>query len=478
MVSTWAAIRKKTAAPPVPPRILPPAEQPCAPAFAPEELIRNAIRRRAVEAVIWGMPVVNFDLMYQEMVRKTAGGGFNKILYWPKAPDWKNQTLTPEPDAIYLMPFFDTKAGPLVLEIPPAGEVALSGSIMNRWQAAIADIGPGGVDKGEGGKYLLLPPGHDRSKGPPGYITTSSDSWLGYAVIRVLPAGPSAADVERAVAHAQAIKLYPLSHADDPPPTSYLDAGTCVFDATIRHDLSFYESVHRMVDAEPWLERDRAMIEPLKTIGIERGKPFLPDAGTRQILAEAVLEAKAWLEFHCDRLPSWHEGGHWFAPISQDVARNVTSFWRTPDAYPTGNRAMTCSMAFLSGMDVGDAPHTLMAMRDREGRPLEGSRQYRLRLPAGVPVSRTWSVAVYDRASHAFIRNMPWAGRSSLTPDLVRGEDGAVEIWLGRVAPAGLETNWIPADAAGRFEVLARFYGAQKPLLDKSWRLPDIERIS
>ena len=34
-----------------------------------DTVLSNAIRRRAVEAVIWGMPVVNFDLMYQEMVK-------------------------------------------------------------------------------------------------------------------------------------------------------------------------------------------------------------------------------------------------------------------------------------------------------------------------------------------------------------------------------------------------------------------------
>jgi hypothetical protein len=422
------------------------------------------------------MPVVGFDLMVQEMVRKTKGG-FNSILYWPRLPDWKNQTLAPEPDAIYLMAFFDMRSGPLVLDVPRSGDMALSGSIMNRWQAAIADIGPGGVDKGEGGKYLVLPPhhdrGHDRNRGTDGFIATFSDSYLGYAVIRIVPA--AAADVERAVAYAKTIRLYSLASAEDPPPTVFVDAGACVFDATIRYDLSFYESVHRMVDAEPWLERDRAMIEPLKTIGIERGKPFAPDAQTRAILGAAVAEAKAWLDYHYDRQPPWH--GHWFVPISQDVARNVTSFWRTPDSYPTGKRALACSMAFLSGMDVGDAPHTLMARCDGEGRALEGARRYRLTIPSNVPVSGHWTIAVYDQANHALIRNMPWACRSSLMPELKRNADGSVDIWLGAAAPAGMETNWIAADAAGRFEVLARFHGPGRALLTKSWRLPDIEQI-
>ena len=47
-----------------------------------------------------------------------------------------------------------------------------------------------------------------------------------------------------------------------------------VFDGVIPYDVRFFESLHRMVQAEPWLERDRAMIDMLKSIGIEQGKPL------------------------------------------------------------------------------------------------------------------------------------------------------------------------------------------------------------
>jgi len=78
------------------------------------------IERRAVEAIIWGMPAVNYDLMYQAMVRE-AKGAFNQVAYWSRLPDWKIQTLTPNPDAIYFTPFTSTaEVGPIVLEIPAA----------------------------------------------------------------------------------------------------------------------------------------------------------------------------------------------------------------------------------------------------------------------------------------------------------------------------------------------------------------------
>src|SRR3984957_3969065 len=105
--------------------------------LTPEQLTSNALHRRAIEAVIWGMPAVNTDLMYQAMAREVKGR-WNQIVYWLRLLDWKNQTLTPNPDAIYFMPFFDTKdVGPIVLEIPPADEGgSITGSVMDCWQSA------------------------------------------------------------------------------------------------------------------------------------------------------------------------------------------------------------------------------------------------------------------------------------------------------------------------------------------------------
>ena len=67
-------------------------------------------------------------------------------------------------------------------------------------------------------------------------------------------------------------------------------------------------------------------------------------------------------------------------------------------------------------------------------------------------------------------------GRSSQTPELQRNIDGSADLFFGPTAPPGKESNWIPTDANGRFEVLARFYGPQPPLFNKAWRLPDIEK--
>ncbi len=157
-------------------------------------LAESALQRRAVEAVIWGMPAVNYDLMLQEMLGKTDGR-VGQVIYWGRPLDSRNQTLTPNPDALYFMTFFNTKDGPIVLDLPPGdASGSFNGNIVTVWQMPLEDAGLLGHDKGAGGKYLVLPPGYVGSA-PAGYIPLQSDTYGGYALIRSNLVSHSDADV-------------------------------------------------------------------------------------------------------------------------------------------------------------------------------------------------------------------------------------------------------------------------------------------
>jgi hypothetical protein len=444
--------------------------------ISPEELTRRAVERRAVEAVIWGMPAVNTDLMYQAMLK--LGGKPDQIVYWSRLLDWRNQTLTPNPDVIYLMAFFNTKDGPVVIEIPPADGGVINGSIMDPWQAALEDVGPAGADKGAGGKYLILPPGY-KEKAPEGYIALPSANYQGYALLRSILRSGSAADVEAAVAYGKRIKLYPFSQAADPPETVFLDAVGAVYDSTIPYDLRFFQSLDRFVQSEPWLERDKAMIDPLKSIGIEKGKPFEPAKATQDLLNAAAGEAHAWLELKYETMfAPYYEGRQWVFPILPDVIGGLQSQFANPDSYPVDGRGVTYTMAFFSTKHSGIGQYYLMAIKDKNGNALDGGGAYRLTVPANAPVRQYWSATAYDRATHALIRDTARSGRSSQSPGLQVNADSSVDIYFGPQAPDGKESNWVPTNAAGKFEVLFRFYGPEKAVFDKTWKLPDIERVA
>jgi len=447
---------------------------------ASDDLAHRTIKRRAVEAVIWSTPAVNFDRMYQAMVHDAnAGDGGNKIVYWSRLFDWKNQTLTPNPDSIYLMAFFNTKdVGPVVLEIPPADEGSITGSIDDCWQTAIEDVGPAGLDKGKGGKYLILPPDY-KDKAPSGYFVLETHNYEGFALLRSTLKSNTDADIAKAVAYGKRIKIYPLSQAVHPPATQFVDAISIVFDATIPWDMRYFESLNRIVQTEPWLPRDKAMIDQLRSIGIEKGKPFSPDAKMEETLKGAVAEAHSWLADQYEHSyfpPPYYDGGNWHVPVSPDVIEGLHTFYGDPDKYPIDGRAVAYTLGFFSAKHFGAGSFYLMTFNDKDGHSLEGSNTYRLNVSANAPVSQYWSATVYDRDTHALIRNMQWASRSSQTPGLQKNADGSVDIYFGPKAPSGKDSNWVPTSASGKFEVLFRLYGPQKPLFDKTWKLPDIEK--
>jgi hypothetical protein len=443
-----------------------------------DDLARRTIERRAVEAVIWGMPAVNLDLMLQAMVG-SAKGQPNQIVYWSRLPDWKNQTLTPNPDVIYVMPFFNTKdAGPMVLEIPPADGGVINGTVMDAWQVPLEDVGPAGVDKGKGGKYLILPPGHAAAV-PDGYIALPSPNYQGYALLRSILQSGSDADVAKAVVYSKRIKLYPLSQAANPPTTTFVDAIDVVYDSTIPYDLRFFQSLDRVVQMEPWLPRDKVMIDMLKSIGIEKGKPFDPDTQTQDVLNSAAREARALLEIRYEGMfRPYFDISRWALPAMPDYLKASSDGFSDPTAYPVDSRGLAFTFAFFTPKHLGQGQSYLMTLKDSEGQNLDGGKSYRLAVPPNAPVSQYWSATVYDRATHGLIRNITRSGRGSQSPGLQKNADGSVDIYFGPKAPAGKEANWVPTNPSGQFEVLFRLYGPEKAFADKTWKLPDIEQVS
>ncbi len=346
----------------------------------------KVLRRRAVEAVIWGMPAVNFDRMLRAAIKN--GGKANQMIFWSRPVNSKNQTLTPNPDTIYLNPFYDTRKGPVVLEIPPAQpDAVIVGSIDDSWQTALEDVGPAGVDKGKGGKYLITPPGYT-DKAPDGYIVLPSDTYQGFVLLRSNFKSRSEADIATAVEYGKRTRIYPLGAKPDS--TVYVDVYDKPFDATIPYDWTFFESLHGFVQVEPWLTRDKVMIDFLKTIGIEKGKPFAPDEKTKAIFDEAARNARAEIDLRYAELfdPPFNEGTHWALPASQDVAAGIQTDFADPNSYPVSSRGVTYAMAFFSAKHLGEGQYYLMSLSDHAGHPLDGKNTYRLTVPPKAPVKQ------------------------------------------------------------------------------------------
>ncbi len=104
-----------------------------------------------------------------------------------------------------------------------------------------------------------------------------------------------------------------------------------------------------------------------------------------------------------------------------------------------------------------------------------GDNNYTLRVPPTAPVEQFWAMTLYDVETRCFIDNQhEIAGRDSRM-DLIKNDDGSVDLYFGPAAPEGKEKNWIPTVPGRGWFAYFRFYAPTKPYFDRSWQLPDIE---
>ena len=114
---------------------------------------------------------------------------------------------------------------------------------------------------------------------------------------------------------------------------------------------------------------------------------------------------------------------------------------------------------------------------DKDGEWLNGSNTYKLHIQAKVPVKQFWQIPVYDVTRRAMINN---GQRSTIsgTDNLTRNADGSVDIYFAPQLPQGVsETNWIKTTPEEGWFTLPRLYAPEQPILDKTWRWNDIEKI-
>lgn len=171
-----------------------------------EELNRRNIERRAVDAVIWGVPIVSLDMMRQAYFRD-GKAQYNDIIWWPKGASWKNQSLATNTIVRYIYFFSNTKKdGPVVFELPPAvAGAGFYGTIMDAWQVPLTDVGV----EGKGGKYLLLPPDY-KGEVQSGYIPMRLKTYNSYTLVRSILASNSEEDVRKGDALVKTMKVYPV----------------------------------------------------------------------------------------------------------------------------------------------------------------------------------------------------------------------------------------------------------------------------
>ena len=432
---------------------------------------------RAVDAAVWAMPLMNFKF-YRDALAK-AGVGPNDVGYNSKVQDWRFQTATPNNTTPYIHAYWTIENGPIVFEMPASEEgIGIFGTIMDAWQRPLDDVGSNGRDRGLGARYMMVPPGYD---GPllPNALVYEQDTNFGFAVLRpILAGGATEENLAKATALTKQIKVYPLSEADGEVSTQYVDVYGVPLEMTPVMDGGIYGHIHEMIGEEVVLDRDLAMMGALARIGIKRNAPFEPDAKMQAIYDAAGPEALEYLidQYHRVLNPFVFEGKRWSALVPNG-SRETEWSYEYPSYYDYIARGALYYAIITSVKNYGTSTYYLDLAETPDGEWLDGGRNYKLTVPANVPVRDFWSITTYDLVTASYLRDLNPSTIDSTMPDVVKNEDGSVDIYFGPTAPEGKESNWLPTDPERRFFLLARFYGPEPSLLDSSFELNDMERM-
>ena len=227
--------------------------------------------------------------------------------------------LTPNSDTPYGIASLDLKiGGPIVIELPPGNFVGFVNDHNFRW---VHDMGNPRPDKGQGGKYLVLPPGYNGTV-PSGYYVGRSDTWKATVTIRSVPAD---GNVTKALATFDDIKVYPLSEAANPSNFRFIDVTNQSMPSPLvkwEDNLEYWKQLKAVIDEETSPVEFRPMYGMLQSLGIEKGKPFNPDARMTGLLQKATESALAELKVNAfaNRDPDllvWNDRNWEWTPLAQ-----------------------------------------------------------------------------------------------------------------------------------------------------------------
>jgi hypothetical protein len=486
----------------------------------PDEATANEVYdqldlQRGVSAYLNGLRGVSI-LAARNGIRAAGVRDNEGILIFSGLMDAQSLFLTANADTVYFIGNIDLSKGPMVVETPP-DTLGLFDDLWFRW---VIDFGAPGPDRGQGGKYLLLPPGYDGPLPEGGYFigrpTTTSVALLGRAFLVNNDPKPTVETIK------STLKIYPyvpgsygtsigsfvtgnapLAPLSKPGTLTFVEGTGLSMNTIPPNDFSYYEMLDALVQEQPAKALEPEIGGQFAAIGIVKGKKFAPDARMRKILTDAIAIANAagrTVAF----TPRESEGFGYYSPTSKWLNPLFVSgydFMRPPPEiskqgvkpFPyTGAHTLDARAAFFyvaTGVtpamimrlpDVGS--QYLFGIMDASGKPFDGGKTYKVTLPPNIPAAKFWSFTLYDNQTRSMLQTaqrFPRAGSQSYpSPAAEADADGSTTVYFGPKKPDGVKDgNFIQTLPDKGWFVILRLYSPLEPFFDKSWKPTEIEAV-
>jgi hypothetical protein len=436
----------------------------------------DADYQRAVTAYRFWYPTVSCEGFFNGNREKGINDN-ESIVIMSAGP--RQVLFTANSDTPYGAVTLDLKDGPFVVELPPGPFIGLANSHHQSW---ILDMGLPGPDGGKGGKHLILPPGY-KGEVPPGYFAGTSPSHKVFVAVRSLPVK---GDVKAAMDALRTIKVYPLASAADPKLLKFVDVTEKAMDGTClrwEDNLTYWEKLHEIIDAEPLVDKFLPMYGQLAALGIEKGKPFAPDARMKGILEKAAKAGRdqmlvsAFASGRPDRF-AWKDRKWEWAGLVPESAQFETKGGLDLEARDRWFAQAIVTSPAMFRRTKGAGSLYWLGHRDAAGAFVDGGKTYKLTVPLPVPAGLFWSVTVYDAATRSEIKTaQDRAALRSLFELKDTGDAKSIDLYFGPKAPAGKEGQWIQTVPGKGWFTYFRIYGPLQAAFDGSWKPGDFEVV-
>jgi len=436
---------------------------------------------RGVEVFLNFIPAASIESMRRGMIEAGATRS-NQAVIFDNLMDSNPLFLTGNTDTVYCLFMLDLETdGPTVVEVPAGSG---PGTVNDAFFRFVVDMGGPGPDKGQGGKYLIVPAGYKGVLPASGYFVAQSPSYVNWLILRgfLVDGKPDTSSKT----FRNGVKVYPLSKAGNPPKTEFINGSKKIFNTVHANNFEFFRELDHVIQKEPLDVFDPELRGLAAAIGLRKGSKFAPDERMTMVLTDAVAVGNATARAISFR---GRDQRVYLYPNSQWKTLFVGGDYRWLDDGGNGGRNMDARAYFfyvatvntpaVVAKMVGRGSQYAVATADKNGIPFDGAKNYRLNIPANVPAKDFWSFVVYDPQTRSELQTgQALPSKNNKREKLTTNPDGSVDLFIGPKAPAGKEANWVQSVPGKGWFGIFRLYGPLEPWFDKKWKPGEIELVT
>ncbi|WED23430.1 DUF1214 domain-containing protein [Vibrio sp. JC009] len=409
--------------------------------------------QRASQAYIWSVPLTSFYAWKQSFY--DMGGEDGQINFF-ESYESRFGGLTYNTTTPYVLAFFNVLKQPTMITIP-TNEVR--GAVHNMWQIGLSQMT-------KPGKYVIIPKDSDIPANlPAGAKVVESDTNYAFLGIRLM-----AKTRDQRMKDLNNIKITDLN--GKPISSNGINMPKRGLDAKHPRGMAFWELLNEAIQTEPVHERDRMMHDMLRPLGIEKGKPFKPNARQTRLLKEGALVGEIMtknIDFsktgrleHAEYGP---EGNRWEIATASTPNQNRDYGMDLDGRAAWFYEAVSNDIAMHGMVNGGWGQVYLDNYRDSNGNGLDGSKHYTLTVRGDVDYAETfWTVTVYNIENRGIVENdLKRADVGSNVPGTQKNKNGDYVFHFSPTQPKGVaKANWVQTNPDENWFVYFRAYSPSK----------------